>query len=152
MSPLFDHIHLVNGVPVDYMHCVAEGVVKSLLTAWTSPKNHKMPPYSIRKYLNCKTLMKHFLINTLYTNLLDHLDQSYHIYLTGRLANLKYGFYVIPFHYWCMNKLPSLYLHHYSLLVCAMHLLQKQLSTVQCNAADEMLHDFHDLLPELYAW
>ena len=47
--------------------------------------------------------------------------------------------------------LPSLYLHHYALSVCAVHiLLQSEVTTALIDAADEMLSDFCDLLPELY--
>lgn len=50
-----------------------------------------------------------------------------------------------------MNVLPPLYLHHFSLLVCAMHiLLQSQITEVQIQAAEEMLLSFHELIPELY--
>ncbi len=47
--------------------------------------------------------------------------------------------------------MPSLYLHHFSLLVSAMHiLLMDCISTSQLNAAELMLEDFVTLLPELY--
>ena len=50
-----------------------------------------------------------------------------------------------------INVLPPLYLHHFSLLVCAMHiLLQSQLSEIQIQAAEEMLVTFYELLPKLY--
>ncbi len=50
-----------------------------------------------------------------------------------------------------MNVLPPLYLHHYGLLVCAMHiLLQGQLSETKIVAAEVMLADYYKLLPELY--
>lgn len=50
-----------------------------------------------------------------------------------------------------MDYLPSLFLHHYALLVCALHiLLQDCLSTAQIDAAEAMLFDFVALLPELY--
>ncbi len=50
-----------------------------------------------------------------------------------------------------VNVLPALYLHHYALLVCAMHiLLQEQLTEAKIQAAEEMLMDYYNLLPELY--
>ena len=51
ISPLLNYLNLVDGVPPDYMHCVLEGVTKSLLIAWTSPKC-KDKPFSIRRYLS----------------------------------------------------------------------------------------------------
>uniref|UniRef100_A0A1X7UJ29 Uncharacterized protein n=1 Tax=Amphimedon queenslandica TaxID=400682 RepID=A0A1X7UJ29_AMPQE len=37
-SVLHGHLHLVDAIPPDYMHCVLEGVTKSLLTFWTHSK------------------------------------------------------------------------------------------------------------------
>lgn len=33
---LHGYLHLVNGIPPDYMHCILEGVTKSLLMYWTN--------------------------------------------------------------------------------------------------------------------
>ena len=50
-----------------------------------------------------------------------------------------------------LNFLPSLYWHHYALLVCAIHILLKDsISQSSLEAAECMLADFHNLLPELY--
>lgn len=49
-SPLHKYIHLVNGVPPDYMHCVLEGVTKALLHFWTNP-SYRSQPFSIRRDL-----------------------------------------------------------------------------------------------------
>ena len=50
-----------------------------------------------------------------------------------------------------INYLPSLYWHHYALLVCAIHILLKDSIThASIDAAERMLADFHNLLPELY--
>ena len=147
ISPFSGYMDLVKAIPVDYMHCVNEGVVKSLLVAWTSSKNHKQP-YSVRKYLN-------------------KIDQSLRIQhpphdftrpprsIVSHLSYWKASefrnwllYYSLPL---LKHFLPPLYLHHFSLLVCAMHiLLQTDLSNAQCNAAEEMLQDFYKLLPELY--
>lgn len=51
-----------------------------------------------------------------------------------------------------LGQLPPLYLQHYALLVCAMHiLLQPQLTEGKIAAAEEMLRDFIHFLPELYS-
>lgn len=50
-----------------------------------------------------------------------------------------------------LGCLPPLYLHHYALLVCALHILLKEsISSSQIDAAEAMLSDFVTLLPELY--
>ena len=43
LSPLEGYMDLVKCVPADYMHCVLEGVVKSVLKAWFEPKFHGQP-------------------------------------------------------------------------------------------------------------
>lgn len=50
-SVLHGYLHPVDSVPADYMHCVLEGVTKSLLTFWTRPK-YRRQPFSIRRQLN----------------------------------------------------------------------------------------------------
>ena len=43
LSPLTGYLHLVNGVPFDYVHCVLQGVVKKFLKAWTKQKYFQQP-------------------------------------------------------------------------------------------------------------
>ena len=51
-----------------------------------------------------------------------------------------------------LDYLPSLYWHHYSLLVCSMHvLLGDATSPLLIDAAEQMLQDFCLLIPELSA-
>ena len=57
-------------------------------------------------------------------------------------------FYSLPL---VLHVLPPLYFHHFALLVCAMHiLLSKEITDMECGAAEEMLQDFCMFLPELY--
>uniref|UniRef100_A0A1X7UPB3 Uncharacterized protein n=1 Tax=Amphimedon queenslandica TaxID=400682 RepID=A0A1X7UPB3_AMPQE len=49
-SVLHGYLNLVNDVPPDYMHCVLEGVTKSLLMFWTNSK-YRREPFSIRQHL-----------------------------------------------------------------------------------------------------
>lgn len=44
-SPLSATLDLVDFIPVDYMHCRLEGVVKMLLNSWTDSTNHRKPFY-----------------------------------------------------------------------------------------------------------
>lgn len=146
VSPLHNYVHLVDGVPTDYMHCVLEGVTKFLLTSWTSPK-HSRKPFSIRKYLHQldKALLKQTSPREFTHSTRSLIDMSYWKTSEYRLWLL---FFSLPL---IVNLLPPLYFHHFSLLVCAMHLLlSKEVMLTQCNAAEEMLGDFCALLPELY--
>lgn len=45
-----------------------------------------------------------------------------------------------------------LYLHHFTLFVCAVHfLLQEKITSAQINAAELMLNEFYDMVvPDLY--
>lgn len=49
-SILYHVINIPNGVPIDYMHCILEGVVKSLLTYWFDSK-HYAQAYSLRPWV-----------------------------------------------------------------------------------------------------
>ena len=51
VSSLYNYLHLVEAIPVDYMHCVLEGVTKSFLIAWTTSK-FSGRPFSIRRHLH----------------------------------------------------------------------------------------------------
>jgi len=57
-------------------------------------------------------------------------------------------FYSLPL---LLDFLPPLYLHHFSLLACSLHiLLEDNITTNVVNTADLMLQDFVKLLPQLY--
>ena len=144
ISPLRNYLNLVDGVPPDYMHCVLEGVTKSLLIAWTSPK-YRDKPFSIRRYLSQ-------VDKALFT------PQEFSRSPRSIVRDLSYWkasefrtwllFFSLPL---LVKFLPPLYFHHFSLLVNAMHLLlSKEVTLIQCNVAEEMLGDFYNLLPELY--
>ena len=51
----------------------------------------------------------------------------------------------------CISKMPPLHTHHFSLLVCAIHILLKpELCEAEILAAELMLKDFYEMLPNLY--
>ncbi len=59
-SPLTGLVNLVSDIPIDYMHCVLEGVTKWLLERWLHSCNHASPFYigiqvkQIDKDLQCQ--------------------------------------------------------------------------------------------------
>lgn len=59
LSPLFllANFDVVQGVPVDYMHCVLENTVTLLMRLWFEGK-HSTENYSIRRYLSI--ISEHF--------------------------------------------------------------------------------------------
>ena len=147
VSVLASVIDLVVGIPVDYMHAVLEGVTKWLVHAWFDTKNHGEAFYlggSIRQ-------IDRLLLQQRPPSEFSRPPRSIKAHLSyWKASELRNWllFYSLPL---LMDFLPYLYLHHYTLLVCALHiLLQDSLSNAQVDAAEVMLCDFVALLPELY--
>ena len=51
ISSVHGSLNFLSGMPNDYMHCVLEGVVKSLLKAWTNSR-YFSEAFSIRRHLS----------------------------------------------------------------------------------------------------
>jgi len=146
LSPLSSLLDLVNSFPVDYMHAVLEGVVRMLLKRWFDSSFHSFP-----FYLGCH-------LASIDVDLLKQRPPMEFSRAPRSLKHFKYYkapelrswllFYSLPL---LLNRLPSLYWHHYALLVCAMHiLLSDNIDHSQVHAAEKMITDFQELLPELY--
>ena len=45
VSVLASSLNLVDGIPIDYMHAVLEGVTKWIMRAWFKSENHAQPFY-----------------------------------------------------------------------------------------------------------
>ena len=147
VSPLSSLLDLVHGIPLDYMHCVLEGVVKRLMHLWFDSSNHTEPFY-LGQYLS--TIDK-ILANQRPPHEFSRRPRSISKHLNyWKASEFKNWllFYSVPI---LKGYLPSLYYHHYVLLVTALHiLLQESISVQQAEAAEMMLKDFVSLLPELY--
>ena len=143
-SPLERVLDQVKGIPVDYMHCVLEGVTKKLET-WMS--STRCAGY-IGRYIKQidKKLLKQRPPHE-FSRVPRSIEKHQKYWKASELRDWLL-YYSLPL---LLTILPPLYLHHFSLLVCAMHiLLQSNVSTVQIQAADNMLAVFYELLPELY--
>lgn len=147
LSVLANKMDLVDGVPVDYMHSVLEGVTRWLLRAWFDPSNWRKP-YYIKKSLVA-------IDNAL---LSQHPPHEFSRPPRAISTHVKYWkaselrswllYYALPL---IQGHLPTLYVHHFSLLVCAMHILLQDYISPTCFAASsEMIKDFVELLSELY--
>lgn len=146
-SPFASTLDMVASFPVDYMHCVLEGVTRMLMRAWFDSKNHTAP-----YYIGCHVKeIDTRLLKQRPPNEFSRPPRSIKKHFKyWKAAELRYWllYYSLPL---LLNVLPSLYWHHYSLLVCAMHiLLGDRISNAQINAAEQMLKDFYALLPDLY--
>ncbi len=146
-SVLSDILDLVKCVPIDYMHCVLEGVTKWLINRWFTSTNHRSPFYIGRHIKNIDI----DIIRQCPPHDFSRSPRNLSKYLKHWKANeFKYWllYYSLPL---LVKYLPPLYFHHYALLVCSIHiLLQTKLKETQIKAAEQMLLDYYTLLPELY--
>ena len=148
-SPL-SHIvgfHLVDNIPVDYMHIGPEGVVKRMMNCWLKTSNHTKAYYigSKLKSLDSELLKQkppHDFTRA------PRSIQKHMMYWKASEFRVWLLYYSLPL---LLHVLPPLFYHHYALLVCAFHLLlQEDIKISDIEVADEMLKDFCALLPELY--
>jgi len=147
ISVLANSLDLVDGIPVDYMHSVLEGVTRWLLRAWFKSENHREPYYLGRSICQIDNLLLKQRPPSEFSRPARSIRRHVQYWKATELRSWLL-FYSLPL---LLDFLPSLYFHHFALLVCALHiLLQDCLSTTQINAAEEMLRDFTTLLPELY--
>ena len=146
-SVLSNVVDLVKSIPMDYMHCVLEGVTKWMVNKWFASANHRCPYYIGRQ------------VKTIDLHLLNQRPPHDFSRAPRPIATHRKYWKASEFRYWLLyyslpilvNFLPPLYAHHYSLLVCAMHiLLQSKIKEVQIDAAEQMLKDYYKMLPELY--
>ena len=144
LTPCLD---AVDGIPVDYMHAVLEGLTRRLLRAWFESSNHH-EPYYIKQHL---TKIDKALLDQCPPHEFSrppHSIQKHMKYFKASELLSWLLFYSLPL---LFGFLPPLYFHHYALLVCAIHiLLNDSITNSEILAADEMIGDFLTLLPELY--
>lgn len=145
--PIACTLDIVASIPIDYMHALLEGVVKRITTMWFDSAFHLQPFYIGRRV----SVVDELLVQQTPPNEFSRPPRSIK-------KSLKYWkasefqawllFYALPV---LIDILPPLYWHHFSLLVCASHiLLQEELPILLIDSADKLLADFHQLLPELY--
>ena len=132
-SILTDTVDLVNDIPIDYMHCVLEGVTKWLIDKWLISCNHRSPFYIGTQVKKIDKNLLHQRPPHDFSRAPRSLEKHRKHWKASEFRNwlLYYSLPVLE------TVLPPLYLHHYSLLVCAiLILLQSQL---QIEAAEKML-------------
>lgn len=115
-------LDIVDGIPVDYMHAVLEGITKWLLRAWFESSNHR-EPYYIKHHLKD---VDRALLNQCPPHEFSRPPRS----ITKHMKYFKASelrswllFYSLPL---LLGRLSPLYFHHYALLVCAIHILLKE--------------------------
>ena len=127
------------------MHCVLEGVMKKLLTAWV--ETGALGCY-IGRHL--KQIDEHLLKQRPphdFSRAPRSIKKHRKYWKASEFRN-SLLYYSLPL---LIDVLPPLYFHPFGLLVCAMHfLLQSELNDSLICAAQSMLDDFYSLYPELY--
>lgn len=147
LSPLASVLDLVVSVPVDYMHCVLEGVTRWLMGAWFNSCHHGSPFYIGRSIDQIDNSLTKLTPPQEVSRPPRSIKKHMKYWKASELRNWLL-YYSLPL---LLNTLPPLYWHHYALLVCAMHILLSDVIThAQVDAAQQMLTDFCHLLPELY--
>ena len=129
------------------MHCVLEVVTKRMLDKWVNSKNSGNPFYLGQKVSN----IDRDLVTQQPPHDFTRAPRSIKKHRKHWKASEFQAwllFYSLPL---LVSYLPPLYLHHFALLVCAMHiLLQPELSDRKIKAAHLLLSDYVTLIPELY--
>ena len=146
ISPLTSYLNLVDGVPVDYMHAVLEGVLGRLMKLWFDSNNYRKPYYLGKSIKSIDSLLMSQTPPEEFSRSPRSITHRNYWKATELKQWLLY--YSLPI---LKSKLSPLYWHHYALLVCAMHiLLRDQISYSELSAAEMMLQDFCELFKELY--
>lgn len=146
-SPLTSVLDLVASIPVDYMHAVLEGATKWLTNAWFKSENHRQPYYLGRCLSQIDKLFLEQRPPQEFSRPPRSIKKHLKFWKASEFRNWLL-YYSLPI---LLNYLPPLYWHHYALLVCAIHILLKDhITYASLDAAEQMLTDFHLLLPELY--
>ena len=147
MSPFASIFDLVVSIPVDYMHAVLEGVTRWLMKAWFDPKFHHSSFYIGRSIIEIDAQLLNQRPPREFSRPPRSIQKHLHYWKASEFRTWLLV-YSLPL---LLGFLPSLYWHHYALLVCAIHmLLSDRISQAKIDAAEQMLMDFYILLPQLY--
>ena len=137
-------VNIPFGVPVDYMHAVLEGVMKSLMNRWFKDSNK---PYSLQRYTS---LINQKMLRIKPPHEFRRSPRSIESFAFWKASEYRVFllFYSIPV---LKDYLPSEYIYHLSLLVNSMHkLLSTAISLHKLDEVQEQLSLFYDMVPQLY--
>ena len=138
--------NMINGIAVDYMHCVLLGVVKMLIKLWFDP-SHKCEDFSISSRSD---EINERIVSIKPPNVISRMPR-----VIADLANFKATefkafllYYLVPL---LIGILPDIYLHHLSLLVEAVFiLLQETITMDDLEKARNLLIHFTLNMAPLY--
>ncbi|XP_078365460.1 uncharacterized protein LOC144649753 [Oculina patagonica] len=146
-SSLGDWFDIVMGFVPDYMHCVLQGVTKTLLRLWFSPVNKDFDFFIGDKVDEVDEALLKIRPNDHINRLPRKLSSNFqHLKASELRAWLLY--YCLP----CLQGiLPDPYLRHLSLLVSGIHiLLSDAITSDQLETADKYLLCFYAQFKDIY--
>ena len=161
--PSFD---IIDGVVIDYMHCLLEGIGKKLCTLWFAPSQHSYyigrhaelidkrlasikPPDAVTRIPRGVTGRKHWKGGACTTIICVLICQfrNYTFY-TANEYRAWILFYALPV---LKGLLPDANHQHLALLVCSLHiLLGDEISPHSLGTAQQLLTKFYRDFQELY--
>lgn len=139
VSPLASILDMVASFPIDYKHCVLEGVTRWLMNAWFDSKNHAAPYYVGRRVRVIDIeLMKQQPPNE-FSRPPCSIKKHFKYW---KASELRYWllFYSLPLYFW------SSYHHFTGIIIHYLYVLYTSCSvTAYLDAAEQMLMDFYIL-------
>ena len=147
VSVLAEAIEFPQCIPIDYMHCILEGVFKQLMKFWFDPKFHS-EPYSLRKYI---APINRLVSKIKPPNEVLRLPRPIEQISFFKASEYRSWvlFYALPV---LSSFLPPEYTHHLSLLVSSLHiLLSDEINVVELDTTHQMLSTFYQAAGDLYS-
>ena len=146
LSTLSDLIDIILCIPVDYMHAILEGLAKQFMKYWFGSEFSGYV-FNIRKFLS---EIDKRLLRMKPPHAFRRSPRSIKCLSFWKAAEFRAWllYYSIPA---MKDFLPQIYLNHWCLLVCAMHiLLNTSVSSNDLQVASDYLVKFYEQSPELY--
>ena len=146
-STLSKVLNIPHSIPLDYMHCILEGVTKLLINCWFNSKNHRST-YYLGRY---SSEIDRSILRVKLPHDFRRSTRSIDTVKYWKASELRVFllFLSLPL---LKNYLPSQYVYHLSLLVFSVHLLLgSNISSSDIETADKMLDSFYTLMPVLYS-
>lgn len=165
LSPLYilPDFDIVNGVTIDYMHCLLEGVAKKLLKLWlkagnpyyigrqTTVINERLhairPPDTVTRTPRDITMYHHWKGTHMYTKQIGILQLCCYLFPASEYRTwiLYYSLPVLS------GVLPLPYYEHLRLFVCSLHiLLSSKITQEMLVTAEDLLDKFYLKFQQLY--
>ena len=116
ISPFASIFDLVVSIPVDYMHAVCEGVTHWIMKAWFDPKFHISPFYIGRSVAEIDAQLLNQCPPREFSRPPRSISKHLHYWKASELHTWLLV-YSLPL---LLGFLPSMYWHHYALLVCVL--------------------------------